>query len=241
VGSDRHALIGGSWQTASHAVVLAAERPSDDLLSLRGGPMKATPHWRPRAHFTATDTWLNDPNGLVFHDGIYHLYFQNNPSGVSWGDIAWGHATSTDLVTWTEHAVAIPATDDEMVYSGSAVVDVRNTAGFGPSAIIAVYTSSYRPGSPREGLQAQSLAVSLDEGYTFERFVANPVLDEQLAHFRDPKVFWFGDDDGHWVMAVAEPHEHRVRFYTRPTFAPGSTRRRSGLPATSAASGSAPT
>jgi sucrose-6-phosphate hydrolase SacC (GH32 family) len=178
--------------------------------------MRATPHWRPRAHFTASDTWLNDPNGLVFHNGIYHLYFQNNPSGVLWGDIAWGHATSTDLVTWTEHAVAIPATDDEMVYSGSAVVDVRNTAGFGPSAIVAVYTSSYRPGSPREGLQAQSLAVSLDGGFTFERFAANPVLDERLAHFRDPKVFWFGDDDGHWVMAVAEPHEHRVRFYTSP-------------------------
>lgn len=177
---------------------------------------RPTPLWRPRAHFTAADTWLNDPNGLVFHDGIYHLYFQNNPYGDQWGDIAWGHATSPDLVTWTEQPVAIPATDDEMVYSGSAVVDVRNTAGFGPGAIVAVYTSAYRPGSAREGVQAQSLAVSLDGGYTFERSAHNPVLDEGLANFRDPKVFWFGGDDGHWVMAIAEPHDHRVHIYTSP-------------------------
>ncbi|MET0789053.1 MAG: glycoside hydrolase family 32 protein [Cellulomonas sp.] len=178
--------------------------------------MKPTPHWRPDAHFTAANTWLNDPNGLVFHDGTYHLYFQNNPCGKHWGEIAWGHATSPDLVTWTEHPVAIPATDDEMVFSGSAVVDVRDTAGFGSGAIVAVYTSHYRPGSAREGFQAQSLAVSLDGGYTFERYAHNPVLDEKLENFRDPKVFWFGDESGHWVMTVAEPHDFRVGIYTSP-------------------------
>lgn len=190
------------------------------------GARQATPLWRPHVHFTAVDTWLNDPNGLVFHNGVYHLYFQNNPTGDRWGDIAWGHATSPDLLTWTAQPIAIPATADEMVFSGSAVVDVRNTAGFGAGAIVAVYTSSYRPGSPREGVQAQSLAVSVDGGYTFERHAHNPVLDEHLANFRDPKVFWFGGDDGHWVMIVAEPHDHRVGVYTSPdlrTWARAST------------------
>jgi sucrose-6-phosphate hydrolase SacC (GH32 family) len=194
-----------------------SRRGSGHLVAANGGgALRPTPDWRPRAHFTAADSWLNDPNGLVFHDGTYHLYFQNNPTGAQWGDIAWGHATSPDLVTWTEQPVAIPATADEMVFSGSAVVDTRDTAGFGPGAIVAIYTSHYRPGSSREGRQAQSLAVSLDGGYTFERYGHNPVLDEQLADFRDPKVFWFGDDGGHWVMAVAEPHDLRVGIYTSP-------------------------
>ena len=168
---------------------------------------------RPAVHFTAKDSWLNDPNGLLYHDGTYHLFFQNNPLGSTWGNISWGHATSTDLVSWVEQDVAIPWTEDEMAFSGSAVVDVRNTAGFagpGETAMVAIYTSS-KPGS-----QSQALAFSVDDGATWSRYEGNPVLDIGSSEFRDPKVFWYGGDDGHWVMVVVEAVARRVAIYTSP-------------------------
>ncbi|RZU62246.1 levanase/fructan beta-fructosidase [Zhihengliuella halotolerans] len=171
---------------------------------------------RPRAHFTACDTWFNDPNGLLFHDGVYHLFFQNNPHGSTWGNMSWGHATSTDLVEWAEQPVAIPCTEDELVFSGSAVVDHHNTAGFagdGETALVAIYTSVATDGP---ALQTQSLAYSLDAGATWTRYAANPVLDIGSAEFRDPKVFWHGGEDGHWVMLVVEATEHLVAVYTSP-------------------------
>jgi sucrose-6-phosphate hydrolase SacC (GH32 family) len=174
---------------------------------------------RPVHHFTAKNSWLNDPNGLLYHDGTYHLFFQNNPHGNVWGNLSWGHATSTDLVSWTEQEVAIAFTDDEMVFSGSAVADVRNTAGFagpGQTALVAIYTSA------RKGSQSQSLAYSVDAGATWTRYAGNPVLDIGSAEFRDPKVFWHaaddgrGGDDGHWVMVIVEAVAHRVAIYTSP-------------------------
>ncbi|BDO43620.1 glycoside hydrolase family 32 protein [Cellulomonas sp. NTE-D12] len=166
---------------------------------------------RPSWHFTTADRWLNDPNGLVFHDGTYHLFFQSNPFGPEWGEMSWGHATSTDLVHWTDLGTAIPALPDEMVFSGSAVVDTDDTAGFGAGAMVAVYTSAYRSPSPRAGVQAQSLAVSNDEGLTWRRYEGNPVLDVGASDFRDPYVFWHED---HWVMVVAESVDHRLSLYT---------------------------
>ncbi|WP_406246719.1 glycoside hydrolase family 32 protein [Microbacterium sp. M] len=168
---------------------------------------------RPAVHFTARDSWLNDPNGLLFHDGTYHLFFQNNPLGSTWGNISWGHATSTDLVSWEEQEVAIPWTDDEMAFSGSAVVDVRNTAGFagpGETAMVAIYTAA------KHGSQAQALAYSVDGGSTWTRYAGNPVLDIGSSEFRDPKVFWYGGDDGHWVMVAVEAVARRVVVYTSP-------------------------
>ncbi|MGX9349246.1 GH32 C-terminal domain-containing protein [Microbacterium sp. KNMS] len=173
---------------------------------------------RPSAHFTAQRSWLNDPNGLLFHDGVYHLFFQTNPAGSTWGNISWGHATSSDLVTWTEREIAIPATEHEMAFSGSAVVDVRNTAGFageGQTALVAIYTAASHP-DQHPATQAQSLAYSVDGGETWTRYAGNPVLDIGSSEFRDPKVFWYGEDDGHWVMAVVAATEHRVLFYTSP-------------------------
>lgn len=166
---------------------------------------------RPAAHFTAENTWLNDPNGLLYHDGVYHLFFQSNPFGSTWGNISWGHATSTDLVSWAEQPIAIPAIEDEMAFSGSAVADVRNTAGFaaaGQTALVAIYTSA-GPAS-----QAQSLAYSVDGGTTWTRYAGNPVLDIGSSEFRDPKVFWHGGDDGNWVMVAVEATEFRVVIYT---------------------------
>ena len=188
---------------------------------------------RPAWHFTTTDRWLNDPNGLVYHDGTYHLFFQSNPHGPDWGEMSWGHAVSADLVHWSDLGTAIPATETEMVFSGSAVVDAENTAGFGAGALVAVYTSAYRAPSPRAGIQAQSLAVSTDGGATWSRYEGNPVLDIGSGEFRDPYVFWYED---HWVMAVVAADEHRVLLYTSPdlrtwTFssAIGPTRATGGL------------
>ena len=168
---------------------------------------------RPSWHFTTADRWLNDPNGLVHHDGVYHLFFQSNPSAPVWGEMSWGHAVSTDLVHWCDLGTALPALPEEAAFSGSAVVDQEDTAGFGAGAMIAVYTSAYRGSSPRAGIQAQSLAVSNDGGLTWRRFEGNPVLDIGSAEFRDPYVFRYED---HWVMAVAESVEHRVALYTSP-------------------------
>lgn len=176
----------------------------------------ATEHWRPVAHFTTARSWLNDPNGLIHRDGTWHLFFQTNPHGGEWGDIGWGHATSTDLLTWIEQPVALLADEEEMVFSGSAVaVPLRDVGRVGAGdRLVAAYTSHYRGSSPRTGTQAQSLAVSDDEGSTWRRYKANPVLDLGLADFRDPKVLRFGGADGHWVMVVAFPHEHRVGIFT---------------------------
>ncbi|WP_282947762.1 glycoside hydrolase family 32 protein [Cellulomonas endometrii] len=170
-----------------------------------------TPHLRPAWHFTTADRWLNDPNGLVFADGVYHLFFQTNPHGPTWGDISWGHATSTDLVTWTEHPIAIREQDGEMVFSGSAVLDREDTAGFGPGSMVAVWTAARDATDDRPASQAQALAYSHDGGRTFTRYAGNPVLDIGSAEFRDPYVF---RHDDHWVMAVVEADRYRVALYT---------------------------
>lgn len=172
---------------------------------------------RPTAHFTAATSWLNDPNGLLYHDGVYHLFFQTNPHANVWGNLSWGHATSTDLVAWDEQEIAIPYTAEEMAFSGSAVADVRNTAGFaeqGETALVAIYTSARPPRDGRPASQSQSLAVSVDSGATWSRYAGNPVLDIGSDEFRDPKVFWYGGDDGHWVMVAVEAVARQVVVYT---------------------------
>lgn len=169
---------------------------------------------RPSLHFTPQRNWLNDPNGLVFFQGRYHLFFQYNPEGADWGNMSWGHASSTDLSTWVQHPVALTYTQDEMVFSGSVVVDHDNTSGLGHGgapALVALYTSART-----SGVQAQSLAYSVDGGFTWARHPANPVLDRGSTAFRDPKVFRFIPEDGtepYWVMVAVEAEECRVLFY----------------------------
>ncbi|MBT2515752.1 glycoside hydrolase family 32 protein [Arthrobacter sp. ISL-30] len=176
-----------------------------------------TPHFRPAIHYTARKTWLNDPNGLVFFGGFYHLYYQNNPYDNVWGNMSWAHATSTDLVHWTEHGVAIPCDEAEDIYSGSIVVDRANTSGFGTATnppLVAVYTSAFKDGSPHRGTQAQSLAYSNDGGMTWSKYAGNPVLSRGTPHFRDPKVFEYSGPRGSWwVMVVVEAQEQKVVIY----------------------------
>lgn len=174
--------------------------------------------FRPAIHYTAKNTWLNDPNGLVYHEGIYHLYYQNNPFGNVWGNMSWGHATSVDLVNWDEQPVAILCDAEEDIFSGSIVIDQYNTSGLGDghvAPLVAIYTSAYKDSSTRRGTQAQSLAWSSDGGYTWTKHQGNPVLERNSADFRDPKVFRYNGPPGsYWVMVAVEANEHKVVIYS---------------------------
>ncbi|MBC9823946.1 glycoside hydrolase family 32 protein [Terrabacter sp. MAHUQ-38] len=166
---------------------------------------------RPGFHYTPARNWLNDPNGLVWYDGEYHLFYQYNPHETDWGNMSWGHAVSPDLVSWVELPVAIPFTETEHVFSGSVVIDHRNTSGFGlhgAPAMVAIYTTH----DPSSGRQAQALAVSHDRGRSWSRYAGNPVLDVGSSAFRDPKVSWY-EAGGYWVMVVAHPDQRIVQFY----------------------------
>ncbi|MFD3840180.1 GH32 C-terminal domain-containing protein [Streptomyces sp. NPDC058642] len=168
--------------------------------------------YRPQFHFTPDKNWMNDPNGLVYFKGEYHLFYQYNPSGNSWGDMSWGHAVSADLVHWKELPLALSHDDNEMVFSGSAVVDRDNTTGFGTKnnpAMVAIYTSHNKA----TGTQAQSLAYSTDRGRTWTKYQGNPVIDIGSKDFRDPKVQWYAPTKS-WLMTVSMPAEHKVRFYS---------------------------
>nr|WP_200830569.1 GH32 C-terminal domain-containing protein [Arthrobacter sp. SLBN-122] len=187
-------------------------------------PDPATQQYRPYLHYTPQKNWMNDPNGLVYHKGVYHMYYQYNPTGTTWGNMSWGHATSTDLLHWQEKPVAIPQTLNssgqsvEDIFSGSVVVDAQNTSGFGTlqnPPLVAVYTSNFTGGHPTfPGKQAQSLAYSTDDGQTWTKYTGNPVLNRNTSDFRDPKVFWYqGPAGSYWVMSAVEANEHRVLFY----------------------------
>ena len=170
--------------------------------------------YRPQFHFTPMKNWMNDPNGLIYLDGEYHLFYQHNPFGISWGHMSWGHAVSKDMLSWKELPVAIPEGEDEAIFSGSAVYDKNNTSGLGTAKnppLVAIYTAH----SDTRKIQAQSIAFSLDKGRTFTKYSKNPVLDLNLQHFRDPKVFW-DSERGNWVMVVVKANEKKVAIYTSP-------------------------
>jgi len=159
-------------------------------------PVSLDNEYRPKYHFTPAKNWINDPNGLLWHNGEYHLFFQHNPVGKVWGHMSWGHAVSTDLLNWTELPVAIPEDEDGAIFSGSAI-----SLG---DEIVAFYTRH------TETHQAQCIARSSDGGRTFIKYESNPVLDEGKKDFRDPKVFKYQD---HWIMCVAQPIDRQISFY----------------------------
>ncbi|GAA5123605.1 glycoside hydrolase family 32 protein [Luteolibacter yonseiensis] len=167
--------------------------------------------YRPQFHFTPERNWLNDPNGLVYYKGEYHLFFQYNPYGIGGAYKSWGHAVSRDLVRWEELPVAIPYADGIEIFSGSAVIDWNNTSGFGVDGeppMVAIYTGAH-------GVQDQRIAYSNDRGRTFTNYSGNPVIDIGSNDFRDPKVFWH-QPTGKWVMIVALSGLHKVRLYSSP-------------------------
>lgn len=161
---------------------------------------------RPSFHFTPRQHWMNDPNGLVHHGGLWHLFFQHNPEGPDWGNMSWGHATSPDLEHWTELPVAISHRPGEQIYSGSVVASRT-----GDDVLTAYYTSAYD-----DGHQAQSRATSVDGGLTWDLDPANPVLDRGTTAFRDPKVIRYDDDGGtpRWIMLTVEADDRQVLLYS---------------------------
>jgi sucrose-6-phosphate hydrolase SacC (GH32 family) len=170
---------------------------------------------RPRVHFTPARNFMNDPNGLVFYDGEYHLFYQHNPFGDRWGHMSWGHAVSRDLLHWEDLPVALREEGGVMIFSGSAVVDRDNTSGLcAPqgdrrACLVAVYTGH------GHGKQTQNLAYSTDRGRTWTKYAGNPVLDLNLKEFRDPKVFWH-EPTRRWVMLTVLADQHKVRLFASP-------------------------
>jgi levanase len=207
-GSAVLPLSAGTASAANVPVATPAPAPA---------PAPATTYtepFRPQFHFTPAQNWMNDPNGLIYYKGEYHLFFQYNPSGNTWGNMSWGHAVSKDLVHWTQLPVAIPQDATQMIFSGSAVIDTNNTTGFGKPgdpAMVAIYTSLDKA----TGKQSQALAYSTDDGRTFTKYAGNPVLDIGSTNFRDPKVFWYAPGN-EWLLTAVLSDQHKVTFYSSP-------------------------
>jgi sucrose-6-phosphate hydrolase SacC (GH32 family) len=167
--------------------------------------------FRPQYHFTPEKNWMNDPNGLVYYKGEYHLFYQYNPFGDKWGHMSWGHAVSADMVHWKHLPLALPEADNVMIFSGSAVVDWHNTSGFGQDGqppMVAIYTGY----NTTNNLQYQCIAYSNDKGRTWTKYSGNPVINLNSKDFRDPKVQWY-EPTKSWLMTVSLSTLHKVRFY----------------------------
>jgi fructan beta-fructosidase len=160
--------------------------------------------FRPQFHYSPPQKWMNDPNGLVYVDGEYHLFYQYHPDGLVWGPMHWGHAVSPDLIHWKTLPIALYPDQHGTIFSGSVVVDVNNTAGFGKNAMVAVF--SYNT-------QAQGVAYSTDRGRTWTHYAGNPVIAAQAKDFRDPKVFWH-EASHQWIMPLAVGQV--IQIYTSP-------------------------
>lgn len=178
--------------------------------------LEYTEPYRPQFHFSPQEKWMNDPNGLVYHDGIYHLFYQYYPDDIVWGPMHWGHATSKDMVHWEHRPIALYPDEHGLIFSGSAVVDMDNTSGFGENGktpLVAIFTYHSMEGEKagRNDFQTQGIAYSLDNGTTWEKYADNPVIgNDGIKDFRDPKVFWHKDTQS-WIMAlVAGDH---AKFY----------------------------
>lgn len=182
-------------------LVLTACQPKATLVHQTDESFRSVYHHTPEAN------WMNDPNGMFYDDAsqLWHLYYQHNPFGTTWGPMHWAHATSSDLVHWEQHPIALEPDSIGTIFSGSIVIDRHNTAGFGENAIVAIFTQSEVCG------QHQSIAYSLDGGMTFTKYAGNPVLKGNIADFRDPKVTW-DELAGKWIMTLACQQE--IRFYS---------------------------
>jgi fructan beta-fructosidase len=176
------------------------------------------PH-RPQIHFSPAKAWMNDPNGMVFHNGTYHLFYQYNPDSTVWGPMHWGHATTKDLVHWQHQPIKLYPDTLGTIFSGSAVADVNNTSGFGVNGktpLVAIFTHHNPVGAKAKttNYQNQSLAYSLDDGQTWTKYTGNPVLKNPgIKDFRDPKVMWF-ESGKKWIMTLATL-DH-ITFYSSP-------------------------
>jgi fructan beta-fructosidase len=174
--------------------------------------------FRPQFHFTPERNWMNDPNGMVYYDGEFHLFYQYNPFGDKWGHMSWGHAVSSDLVHWKHLPLALSEQGEVMMFSGSAVIDFANTSGFGENGqppMVAIYTGHREETKQTKRLENQRLAYSNDRGRTWTHYSGNPVIDIGSPEFRDPKVFWHKTTN-RWIMVVVLSKEKKMRLYASP-------------------------
>ena len=175
--------------------------------------------YRPQVHFSPKEKWVNDPNGMVYNDGVYHLFYQHNPNSSVWGPMHWGYATSKDLIHWKREPIKIFPDSLGTIFSGSAVVDKNNTSGFGRNgekALVAIFTQHNEAGEKagKNDFQNQSIAYSLDNGNTWTKYSGNPVLKNPgIRDFRDPKVIWY-EPAKKWIMSLAVVD--RIYFYSSP-------------------------
>lgn len=173
--------------------------------------------YRPAIHFTPPKAWMNDPNGMVFYKGVYHLFYQHNPDSPVWGPMHWGHATSADLIHWDHQPIALYPDSLGTIFSGSAVVDSNNTADFaksGETALVAVFTqhNTRLEKAGRSDFQTQGIAYSLDDGKTWIKYAGNPVVQNPgIRDFRDPKLIWYAPLKK-WIMLLAA--QHKIIFYS---------------------------
>lgn len=220
---ERRLVRGGKWAWAlaglcrdlrgrARTLFPLAAALAAALASVAAGPQGFYMEpFRPQYHYTPEKNWMNDPNGMVFYEGEYHLFYQYNPAGDKWGHMSWGHAVSPDMVHWTHLPLALAEADNVMIFSGSAVVDWKNSSGFGKDGrppLVAVYTG-FRT---TDRVQFQCIAYSNDKGRTWTKYSGNPVIDINSMDFRDPKVQWH-DATRRWIMTVSLSAEHKVRFY----------------------------
>jgi sucrose-6-phosphate hydrolase SacC (GH32 family) len=197
-------LIAAMVLTGAGFPAYAADEPLTDGHKT-GAPAVYGEKHRPQFHFSPKVNWTNDPNGLVFYMGEYHLFFQHNPSGINWGNMTWGHAVSKDLVHWTQLDHAILPDRLGSIFSGSAVVDWENTSGFGSAdskAMVCIYTAAGEHNTAGEkGVPYTQCLASTTDGRTFTKYAKNPVLGHLAGSNRDPKVIWYAPEKK-WVMAL---------------------------------------
>ena len=207
----RREMFGNLWQLLVGVSLLVATLPG---VAADSSAVYSEP-FRPQYHFTPEKNWMNDPNGLVYYEGEYHLFYQYNPFGNKWGHMSWGHAVSLDLVHWKHLPLALPEADGLMIFSGSAVIDWHNSSGFGKAGqppMVAIYTGCR---ADSDGVQFECIAYSNDKGRTWTKYSGNPVIDLKSKDFRDPKVQWY-EPTKNWIMTVSLSAEHKVCFYGSP-------------------------
>ena len=204
----------------SCSIIIAVVACKKDQKEVQNQPeerLRYQEEYRPQFHFSPEEKWMNDPNGLVYHEGIYHLFYQYYPEDIVWGPMHWGHAVSEDMVHWEHKPIALYPDENGLIFSGSAVVDKKNTSGFGKEGktpLVAIFTYHSMEGEKagRKDFQTQGIAYSLDNGDTWEKYKNNPViLNDGIKNFRDPKVFWHEPSDSWILTLVAGDH---AKFYS---------------------------
>ena len=210
-------MICGVMKNMKNLIAIALVIASNAVKSQNSQPVIYSEPHRPQIHFSPLQKWMNDPNGMVFYNHQYHLFYQDYPDSTIWGPMHWGHATSKDLVHWKHHPIALYPDSLGYIFSGSAVVDYNNTSGFGKNGeipLVAIFTQ-HNSKAQKEGkidFQNQSIAYSLDDGMTWTKYSDNPVLKNPgIMDFRDPKVMWY-EREKKWIMTLAT--YDRVTFFS---------------------------